>query len=247
MSGDLGDQGDGRSVELVHGRLRAEILRGDLAPGQEISQVQLAKQLGVSRTPLREALRMLVDEGLVEIAANRVARAAGYSIADLEELYTMRVVLEAAAIRLTIPRLTPEGIAELEGLMAQMAHHAKARDYERWQVPHRAFHAALVAGSGARMTGWLSRLYDHAERYRWLYTVSQEPRGWGVGVAEHRAILDACENRDADTGAVALASHLGRTAFGVIARIEPRYEAFSLRTTLASLGVDPDTVETSSR
>lgn len=229
---------ESQSVESIHARLRDAIVRGEIEPSAPLSQVQLARWLGVSRTPLREALRMLVGEGLLESEPNRGVRAAGYSIPDLEELYSVRVTLEALGIRLTIPRLGPEDVAELEGLMAQMAHHAQARDYERWAVPHRAFHVGLVKHSGARLVTTLMQLSDHAERYRRLYTTSQVPRGWLGGVAEHRAILDACKRGDVEGGVTALAAHLAHTAFGVIARIEPAYEPAALETALAALGVD---------
>ena len=102
---------DGQSVEYVHARMRRAILRAELSPGDELSQVRLAKELGVSRTPLREALRMLVNEGLLEGEPNRQLRVAGYSIADMEELYVARVSLETTALRITIPRLTTRDIA----------------------------------------------------------------------------------------------------------------------------------------
>lgn len=225
---------DGQNVDAIHGRLRRAILRGDLRPGQEMSQVQLAKQLGVSRTPLREALRMLQREGLVDAEFNRRVRVAGFSLDDLEQLYCVRLGVEATGTRLTTPRLSPEEIAALEGAMAQMAHFAAEEDYERWEVPHRAFHAGLVRKSGERMTRLLAQLSDHSERYRRLYTV-EGSGAWQRGVVHHRAILDAVKARDADRAVHWLVVHLGKTPLSVIEMVDPRYEAARLREVLVEL------------
>lgn len=223
-----------QNVEAVHERLREAILHGHLAPGEEIAQMRVAKDFGVSRTPLREALRMLQREGLVEGEPNRSYRVAGFSLPDLEELYVARISLEASAIRITIPRLESEDIARLEGDMAQMAHFAAQRDYPRWEVPHRAFHRGLVARSGPRLATMLSQLSDHTERYRRLYTTAQEPRGWSVGVREHRCILDACAARDADAAAAALSRHLAHTVIGLVEMVDPSYRPEALETALAA-------------
>jgi DNA-binding GntR family transcriptional regulator len=132
---------DRQNVAVVYERLRTAILQGDIQPGKPTSQVILARELGVSRTPLREALRMLQGEGLVLSEPNRRVRIADFSISDVEELYAMRIPLEAVAIRATLPMLTATDFAELEGLMAQMDHYMRADDFDGMEAPHRAFHA----------------------------------------------------------------------------------------------------------
>ena len=141
---------NGQNTDDVYARVREAILDGELAPGAVMSQVALAEELGISRTPLREALRMLQSERLVEAEPNRRVRVAPMSAADLEELCIARIALEAEAIRLSVGRLTPENLARLEGYMAEMAHYASAKDYRRWTVPHRNFHRALTAPAGER-------------------------------------------------------------------------------------------------
>ena len=106
---------NGQNTEDVYERVRNAILDGQLAPGAVMSQVALAEELGISRTPLREALRMLQSEGLVEGEPNRRVRVAPMTASDLEELYVMRVTLEAEALRLSVPRMTSEDLARLEG------------------------------------------------------------------------------------------------------------------------------------
>ncbi|MGH3088919.1 MAG: GntR family transcriptional regulator [Rubrobacteraceae bacterium] len=225
-------EGVGRSFDDVHERVRSMILRGELAPGESASQVWLARRLGVSRTPLREALRMLQREGLIESEPNRRLRVAAFSLPDLEQLYVMRITLEATAARLTIPHLSSEEIASMEGHLAQMAHFFEQEDFERWEVPHRAFHHALVRGAGSRISGTLSQLSDHAERYRRFY-MTQRPETFRRAVArEHRLILDAAKSRDAETGARRLAAHLARTVFAVVEIVDGSRGVEALRETL---------------
>ncbi len=228
-------QGDNRNqnTEDVYARVRNAILDGELAPGAVMSQVALAEELGISRTPLREALRMLQSERLVEAEPNRRVRVAPMSAADLEELCIARITLEAEAIRLSVPRMTPEDLARLEGFMAEMAHYADAKDYRRWTVPHRNFHRALTAPAGDRINDLLGQLFDHAERYRRLH-IGHGPTPWAT--AGHREILDACKAGDRDKSAGLLASHLGRTGFEVAELLDSAYDPARLRTALVDVG-----------
>jgi DNA-binding GntR family transcriptional regulator len=218
--------------DVVHDALRERILRGDLRPGQEVSQVKLAREMGVSRTPLREAMRMLQREGLVDGQANRSPRVASFSLPDMEELYCARLPVEAVAIRTTVPRLASTDIAALEGEIAQMAHFAELQEYELWEVPHRSFHQGLTAQAGPRIATLLRQLSDHSERYRRLYTTEQ-PRAWTAGVSEHRAILDAVKARDADADGARHVDHLVHTVTSVIAMVDPDYDASRLPVAMA--------------
>jgi DNA-binding GntR family transcriptional regulator len=236
---DLGDQA-GRvparqSAEYVYRRVRDAILDGELAPGQTMSQVVLAEELGVSRTPLREALRMLQGEGLVEARPNRRVRVAPISAGDLEELYAVRVALEAQALRLAVPRMTPEDIARLEGSIAEMAHYAEERDMRRWLIPHADYHRRLTELAGERFEGLLTQLYDHAERYRRLH-IGYGPSAWAT--ADHRDILDAVKAGDARLSAALLAGHLSRVAFEVAEILEPGRDLVKLREVLADAGAE---------
>jgi DNA-binding GntR family transcriptional regulator len=224
-------------VADLHERVREAILRGDLAPGSSVSQVALARELGVSRTPLREALRMLQREGLVHSERNRQVLVAPFSVDDVEDIYCARLALEAAAIRLAAVRLTPEQRAEVEGNLARLQHFAQSEDYERWEVVHREFHARLVSPAGGRFTGLLHQLSDHAERYRRLYTTSA-PRAWSTGSHEHRLIVDAVLDADPELAARRLAAHLAQTARGVIALLDADSEPTRLDETVAYIAGD---------
>jgi GntR family transcriptional regulator, rspAB operon transcriptional repressor len=223
---------NGRNTAAVYERVREAILEGAIAPGATMSQVALAEELGISRTPLREALRMLQSEGLIEAERNRRVRVAAVSPADLEELCIMRVALEAEAIRLAVPRMTGEDLARLEGHMAEMAHFAEAKDYRRWNVPHQAFHLALTSPAGERFASVLTQLFDHAERYRRMH-IGHGPSAWAT--KDHRAILDACKSGDRDAAGRLLGEHFARTAFEVIDEFGSDYEPERLRETLSAV------------
>ncbi len=232
----------GTGADLVYTRLREAILHNQLAPGSVVSQVQLATQLGVSRTPLREAVRMLQREGLVTGVANRMVRVAPFSTEDVEELYAVRIANEALAIRLTVPGMTAADDAALEEGLRRMAQYAAVRDIDTWEQHHRAFHANLVRGAGTRLREMLGEFSDHAERYRRLY-VSSEPRAMSIGAAEHHTIVAACQARDGGRAAAELARHLSRTALTSLSQIAPEHEPAMVRGALrAVLSGDPPAV-----
>src|SRR5918998_502569 len=108
------------TVEDLFAELREQILSGELPEGAILSQVKLAERFGVNRTPLREALRMLQREGLIEAQYNRRVRVSRLSTADLEDLYAQRIVTEALGVRLTVPTLEPQDIADLRDLLADL-------------------------------------------------------------------------------------------------------------------------------
>jgi DNA-binding GntR family transcriptional regulator len=229
MSAQTGTPSRRDNVEQVYRRVREAILTGEIEAGAAMSQVALADELGVSRTPLREALRMLQSEGLVDAQANRRVTVKPISATDLEELVVMRVALETEAVRLSVARLEPEEIAALEGRLAEMTHFAHEKDYARWQAPHAAFHRGLTAPAGARVNSLLGQLSDHAERYRRVH-IARSSKAWQT--KGHREILDACKAGDRERTAGLMADHLSRTAFDVMELLEPGYDPARLRQTL---------------
>lgn len=225
---------DGQNVAMAYERLRNAILQGEIAPGAAPSQVALAAELGVSRTPLREALRLLEREGLILSEPNHRARVAEFSIADLEELYLTRIAVEAVAARITVPKLRPEDFGDIEGYMAQMDHYARRNDWQRAEAPHMAFHTRLVHGAGDRVTAQIIQLAEHAARYRFAYGQA-EPGNWETRRAEHRSIVDAAAAADAARAADRLVAHYARTALVVIAALDPEHEARSLVTAIEAV------------
>lgn len=234
QSGSGSGLGGRQNVKLVHQRVRQSILSGGIPAGDQISQVRLAEELGVSRIPLREALRLLEREGLVESEVNHRVRVAALSVSDLEQLYAMRMQLEALGIRLTVPRLGKEDLMRLEEVLNHMDECARAHDYEAWEVPHRAFHAALVAQAGDRLAGMTSQLYDHAERYRRTFML-ETSRSWDRSMQEHREIFEVCKEGDSIAASERLARHYSVTALSLIAAMAPEHEPTAVRTALRML------------
>lgn len=225
---------DGQHVAVVHDRLRTAILRGEIPAGAATSQAALAKDLDAGRTPLREALRMLQREGLVVSEPNRRVRIAELSGDDAEELYIMRIALEAVAIRITVPSLTSDDFAALEGYMAQMDHYMRVDDRPGMRAPHHAFHHVLVAASGPRVSDMIAQLFDHAERYR-LHFGATHDGVWDQRRAEHRAIIDATAAGDPDLAALRISEHYARTAALVFAALDPGHDLERLRTTIRTV------------
>jgi DNA-binding GntR family transcriptional regulator len=219
------------NTAAVHRQLRTAILRCEIPADTPLSQVQLAKQFGVSHTPLREALRMLQREGLVEAELNQRVRVAGFSVADLDQLYAARIVIEALAIRITVPLLAEHDLACLAGHLDQMDAFAAVEDYDGWDTHHRAFHCGLVRLSGARLVAEVEKLSDHAARYRRFYT-TQTPGAWAAGSPQHRAVFAACRARSPAAAAEQLARHYSTVALRVIAYVAPEYDPAAVRTAL---------------
>ena len=229
---------DGHDVAFAYQTLRASILHGEIPAGTVMSQVNLAKRLGLSRTPLREAVRFLQHEGLIDVEPNRRLRVATLTVEDVEQLYVMRVALESTAVHMTVPDFQPVDIAEMKGLIAQMEHFAGERDFLEFERPHRAFHALLVAGGGERLGRAISELSDHAERYRRAY-MGSSPSAYAVTMDEHREMLDAAAAQDAPRTVERLVAQYARTASTVIEALDPGFSATRLRLAVAQVTAEP--------
>jgi DNA-binding GntR family transcriptional regulator len=218
----------GSNVEAVYRRLRAAILADELPAGARLSQVQLAVQFNMSRGPLREALRLLERDGLIEATHRRMVRVAAVSFSDLDQVYALRIVNEALAVQLSTPLMLDTDIATLQGLVAAMDRCAEQHDVKGWETDHRNFHLLLYGGAGERMLRLIRELFDHTERYRRIYH-SEAPRDTELAATEHRNIAEACANRDAVGASTLLARHVARTALTVFARTAPEYEPVLVR------------------
>jgi DNA-binding GntR family transcriptional regulator len=220
------------NAQLAHDVLRTAIVEGRIPQGAVLSQVRLAKELGVSRTPLREALRMLQAEGLIEAVHNRRVRVASFSVHDLEQLYAARITLETFALRLSVPQFSEADFDALREHLDEMDACAEAHDFVGWERPHRAFHQGLVMHSGSRIQTMLAQLADNLTSYRRLH-VTESPPLWWRSADEHKRVLAGCERGDADLACAELARHLARTALTVIAVADLQHDPSSLRTALA--------------
>ena len=225
------------NTQAAYDQVRATILSGDLAPGTIISQVRLASELNTSRTPLREALRLLQTEGLVESDFNRRVRVSPLSVDDLEALYAMRLASEPLAVRLTVPHLTNDDLAclraDLEALHSQHADASPASI----AAAHRSFHCRLFSGVGERFRRHVADLWDQAERYRIVYQEYDKHRAVLVGLAmrDHALILEAAEARDSIACGRRVAEHLARNALTIVAKIDGGHDPHVIRESLRHL------------
>jgi GntR family transcriptional regulator, rspAB operon transcriptional repressor len=185
---------------------------------------------------LREALRMLQREGLIDSEPNRRVRVAELSVVDLEHLYAARIVIEALGTRIAVPTLTDADHGEMRTQLNEMSRFAKERDLEAWDVQHRAFHDLLKGRVGDRLGRIAKDLFDHTERYRHVYLA--EPRAWTTAHKEHMAVLAACEAGDAVLASHHLARHLGRTALTIIALVDPEHDPVPVREALRLVTAD---------
>jgi DNA-binding GntR family transcriptional regulator len=226
----------------LRSHLRELILGGALQPGLVISQVELARSLGVSRTPLREALRMLQEEGLIEAEPNRRARVTRFDPGDLDTVYGCRVMLESLGCVLTVRSFSDEDIERLKTALDSMAEHAKTRSVEQWQVAHREFHRLLVGRASDQFGRTIAAYQDRAERYWLMFIRANGSGGLSMRDAEHRGIFEAAARRDAKGTAILLAKHLSRTALTLMAQLAPEHEPLTVRTALhfiSGLSTDP--------
>jgi DNA-binding GntR family transcriptional regulator len=218
---------DESSTNKVHDVLRRLILDGELAPGAEMSQLELSKRLKVSRTPLREALRLLEREGLVvNEGRHQLVRTSSLSMPDLDDLYAMRVIGEAFAITLTVSTFTKR---DLDDLAAELKATRTGTAAQRGQA-HRRFHGRLRTGGGSRLQEHLDRLLEHGERYRLAYS-EPDTAAAREKHREHVEILDACRSGDASAARDLLIDHIAGTASILMTR--QRYAPFALPTAIA--------------
>ena len=224
-----------RSTGYVYQRLRSMVLSGELPAGSTLSQASLAQDLGVSRTPLREAARLLQNEGLLVGEPNQRLRVAGVSLGDLDQLYAVRVATEALALRVAVPRMAGEHVEALGEALEQIGERAVAGgDFDE---AHRRFHRLLVEPAGERFASIAEPSWDHTSRYRAAY-LSAVPDVSGAlldAQHDHRGILDCVAAGDGPAAALALADHYGRTARAVFGAVDDGFSAAALEEAIASV------------
>jgi DNA-binding GntR family transcriptional regulator len=196
--------------EYIVELLRNDILTGRLAAGEGLPLEQLARRFGTSVIPIREALRVLESERLVVLRPHRTARVAELSVAELKDLYRVRLILETEAVRLAHPNLEPEAYTEMRRMIDEMEKYALAGDDFAAFAVHSRIHFAVYEASGSpTLVSILSRLWDETERYRHAVKhYRSDTRSWS---REHRRLVDLLETGTPDVAAEELRSHLTRT------------------------------------
>ncbi len=193
--------------DQIASKLRQSIMAGVLPPGTRLIEVDLARQLHVSRAPLREALRTLQVEGLVEAYPNRGVFVTEFAEKDVDEIYSIRQLLESYAVRLVSERADSEQIAELESLVDAMLKAAKVGDDARVIELDLQFHQALWQMSGHQRL--LQVLTSMLSQIRTFLTVNTELiEDLVEGFADHKKIVDAIRSRQADAAERQMREHI---------------------------------------
>jgi DNA-binding GntR family transcriptional regulator len=194
--------------------LRHLIVTGKLAPGSPLAEAELSEALGVSRTPLREALKLLAAEGLVELRPNRTTRVSTMNPQDMTELFEAVSGIERVAAELAAQRITPAELRQLRTLQADMEQRFKDGDRDEYFAINQEIHRVIVAASKSRpLVETHALLLARAERARY-FALGFRHR-WDESIAEHHAILDALTKQDSKGAGEALGAHVARTGFVV--------------------------------
>jgi DNA-binding GntR family transcriptional regulator len=199
----------------VADHLRAAILGGAIGPGERVRQEDVAQQLGASRIPVREALRMLEAEGLVEHEANKGARVPRLSGHEVDVMYRMRERLEPLAIAESIPNLDDADLRRLEELQERieaLPPGSLTDGVGRFLELDREFHLLTYGGCRIeQLTGTVVRLWNSTQHYRRAFMRITGPGRMWVVNAEHRLVLDAVQRRDDVDAGRFVAGHIRRT------------------------------------
>jgi GntR family transcriptional regulator, rspAB operon transcriptional repressor len=197
--------------DLVAGELRRRIVRGDLPAGERLSPNAVAEQHGVSPTPAREAIQLLASEGLVRIDAYRGAHVAELTVDEYEELYLVRVGIEALAARLGAERAGDDDVARMAAQLAEMERAAADGDVDRFADHDRRFHRAHYQASGRpSLVERIMRLRVSSERYaRAAYAMPNV--SMADTIATHRTLLETVRAHDGDACEATIRADLRRT------------------------------------
>jgi DNA-binding GntR family transcriptional regulator len=190
--------------EIVATVLREAILRGILQGGQSLHQEEIAAQLGVSRLPVREALRQLEQEGLVVYRLNRGATVTELSATEVQEIYEIRSGLESIALRLAVPRMTTDTFQQAATILDITD---RETNVSRWGQLNREFHLTLYApAQRPRLLSLITTFHLNVDRYLRMEMVMLRYKERSQ--QEHRRILEACQQRDTSTAVTLLTQHI---------------------------------------
>lgn len=195
-------------VERVSRELRMAVLAGRLRPGQTFSITQLCAELGVSHIPVREALRRLEVQGLVELRPGRSGVVTPLSLEDLDEIYLLRTAIESELIKVSAPLYTDEDLEVLEQILEDMELEVGDTQSDDYWLAHNAFHWQLLEPAAANWSArTLNALWHANERYTRLF-YSESGRSLEDRMAEHRRLLEAAKRRSASELNFLLKTHL---------------------------------------
>lgn len=198
-----------KASDRAYAAIRAMIVRGELPPGTQLTEAELATACGVSRTPVREALRRLEAEQYVQRSDGARTFVADWSVDDIDEMFALRGMLEGHAAARAAVRIEAATLAELAACNARLEAAVEAGDVDGFLLENRAFHAGIIsAASSGRLAGMLARLVEQpiVQRTAQRYDRAQLKRSH----AEHEELLAAFARRDADWARAVMTGHIRR-------------------------------------
>ncbi|MCW6026858.1 GntR family transcriptional regulator [Stenotrophomonas sp. SRS1] len=193
--------------EEVAERLRQKIYDYELPPGEWIDEPMLAEELGISRTPLRESLKLLAAEGLVQLDAGRGSRVTRLTLEDLNQLFPVMAMLEGRCVHEAVKRVDDEGVVQLQALHDAMEVAAAAGDLAEYYRNNYLIHESLQTHAG---NPWLIRVTHDLHRILKMHRGRQllTPGRMAQSLAEHRALMECIRNRDAEAAEQMMNRHL---------------------------------------
>ena len=205
--------------DVVFNTLRQAIIKGELKPGERLLEIQLADKLGVSRTPIREAIRKLELEGLVTMIPRRGATVAGITKKHLQDVLEIRRALERLAVELACERMDAEGLEQLEALQQQFIDHNGSDDVFLLANIDEKFHDTIYQSTlNERLVSMLENLREQMYRYRLEYIKDSSKRD--LLVNEHNLIIDAIRQKDAEAAKDIISRHIYNQEIAVLNTID---------------------------
>ena len=212
----------------IHRYLRDLILSNVLSPETVLSQVEVATCLKVSRTPVREALRMLQEEGLISAEPNYRCRVLGFDPRELEALYVSRIANEGISAAVTVQSMTDEDVERLAQLLHKIRKDEEKRNFGRWIKNHRTFHQMLFYRANPLLQQRMHADCQRSERYVYNAMQSGLTDIFLRAAQEHQEIYQACKRRHSAAVVSMLADHLAHAAIDIIAKLAPHWEPTTL-------------------
>lgn len=198
--------------------LRQAILTGELKPGERLMEIRLAEKLGVSRTPVREAIHKLELEGLVTMVPRRGAEVAQITEKSMNDVLEVRRALDALCAELACDRITEEGLSELKQACDYFEQCVAGKDIRKIAQADVALHDIIVqATRNQRLIQLVNNLSEQMYRYRFEYI--KDSRGHETLIEEHRIIYQSIVNKDRETAAAAAKTHIDNQKKAIIRQI----------------------------
>jgi DNA-binding GntR family transcriptional regulator len=210
--------------EVVAETLREAIVNGTLNPGERLMEIQLAEELGVSRTPVREAIRKLELEGFVIMIPRRGTYVADLSIKDINEVFEIRTALDVLAAGLAVERITEDELEQLERLLVEIGKLIEGDDIDKIVEVDSQFHDVLYKASrNDRLVGIINNLREQITRFRSISI--QYPGRMKVSIEEHRQLVEAIADRNTELAQQIAREHMENSEQTLLQELNERRQA----------------------